>query len=81
MKLTKLKLKQIIKEEFVKEDIGLENQWEELSDLLAEIMNHSSDHEAALKAERAFELLEEMDKKHPLGETNENYKTKTKTNY
>jgi len=60
MKLTKSKLKQIIKEEFVKEDIGLENQWEELSDLLAEIMNHSSDHEAALKAERAFELLEEI---------------------
>ena len=63
MKLTKSKLKAIINEEFgktLKEDIGLENLWEELSDLLAEIMNHSSDHEAALKAERAFELLEEI---------------------
>ena len=48
------------KDKKLKEDIGLENQWEEISDLIAEIMNHSSDHEAALKAERAFELLEEI---------------------
>ena len=63
MKLTKSKLKDIINEEFgktLKEDIGLENLWEEVEDLLAAIMNHSSDAEAALKAERAFELLEEI---------------------
>ena len=60
MKLTKSKLKQIIKEELVKEDIGLENLWEELEDLLAAIMNHSSDEGAALKAESAYEIVEKI---------------------
>ena len=63
MKLTKSKLKDIINEEFgktLKEDIGLENLWEELEDLIAHIINHSRDHEAVDKAERAMEVFEEI---------------------
>jgi len=63
MKLTKSKLKELIKEEFgqtLKEDIRLENLWEELEDLIAWIMDHSSDHEAVSKADEAWNVLEKI---------------------
>jgi len=46
--------------EMLNEDIGIENLWEELEDLIAYIANHSSDHEAVDKADRAMEVFEEI---------------------
>ena len=63
MKLTKSKLKEIINEEFgktLKDDIGGEDLWEELEDLIAWIMDHSSDHEAVSKADEAWNVLEKI---------------------
>ena len=63
MKLTKSKLKDIINEEFgktLKDDIGGEDLWEELEDLIAWIMDHSSDHEAVSKADEAWNVLEKI---------------------
>jgi len=63
MKLTKSKLKEIINEEFgktLKDDIGGEDLWEELEDLIAWIMDHSSDHEAVGKADEAWNVLEKI---------------------
>ena len=61
MKLTKSQLKQIIEEEL---GGALQNPqavlFEQLEDILADIMNHSSDAGAAKKAEAAYALIEQL---------------------
>ena len=65
MKLTKEQLKNIIREELtsvkaapLKESPA--DWWDQLEDMLADIMNHSSDPDAAAKAEEAYGLLEKL---------------------
>ena len=60
MKITKKQLKQIIKEELGGAQYPTQTLWEQLEDILAEIMNHSSDADAAQKAEAAYDLVDKL---------------------
>ena len=60
MKITKAKLKEIIKEELGGAQNPQAALWEQLEDALADIMNHSSDADAAEKAEAAYDIVEKL---------------------